>query len=155
MRYTFRHRLRLVRNRALFALVALGVVVTACDMVQDGGYLAEARSDCRVARVIDGDTVDLVCPGEPRERTRLVGFDTPEKVEPGCDAERQRALLAEQYLRSQLAAASEIEVRRLGLDRYGRRLAVLTLDGDDLAGRMIAAGHARAYSGGPRAGWCA
>lgn len=154
MKPGLRYRLSRVRNRGLLALLALGVVVTACDMVQDGGYLAEARSDCRVARVIDGDTVDLFCPGEPRERTRLVGFDTPEKVEPGCEAERQRALLAEAYLRGLIAGAAEIEVRRLGFDRYNRRLAVLTVDGDDLAERMIAAGHARAYSGGPRAGWC-
>lgn len=148
------YRLRKVLSRAVLVTMALALLVTACNRLEEGGYFAQTESGCRVIKVIDGDTIDLACPESSVERTRLVGFDTPEKFDARCDAELQRARLAEDYLRGIFAKADTIEVQRLGLDRYHRRLAVVTLDGRDLAEHMISAGHARAYSGGPRQGWC-
>ncbi len=119
------------------------------------GFGARTLDGCRVTRVVDGDTVTLWCPGAGLERTRLVGFDTPEKSSPGCASELARALQAEWHLRRLIATRSDLKVRRLGRDRYNRRLAVMELDGDDVARLMIEAGFARAYVGGPREGWCA
>lgn len=39
-------------------------------------------------------------------------------------------------------------------DRYGRLLAALALDGQDVADTLIAARLARPYDGGTRQGWC-
>jgi micrococcal nuclease len=39
-------------------------------------------------------------------------------------------------------------------DKYGRTLAVLTVNGEDVAGVMIGEGLARAYHGERRQSWC-
>ena len=108
---------------------------------------------CSVIRVIDGDTADLDC-GAGVERVRLVGFDTPEKGGARCRDEYQRALAAERHLRG-LLSAGEVRAERQGVDRYGRVLARVSAGGEDVAAAMIAGGHARAYAGGVRQGWCA
>ncbi|MBF9060808.1 hypothetical protein HKCCSP123_16625, partial [Rhodobacterales bacterium HKCCSP123] len=53
--------------------------------------VASAAPACRVVNVVDGDTVDMTCPGEGRFRARLTGYDTPESFEPRCAAEAQAA----------------------------------------------------------------
>ena len=120
-----------------------------------GLVVAPQGSDgCRVASVIDGDTVTLWCPETGWERTRLLGFDTPEKFSPGCVGEFTAALKAEWALRRAILDATELRVEMGRLDRFERRLASLMLDGQDVANLMIASGHARAYQGGLREGWC-
>lgn len=42
---------------------------------------------CAVARVIDGDTIDVVCGGIP-SRVRLLNVDTPERGQPGYEQAR-------------------------------------------------------------------
>lgn len=109
---------------------------------------------CRVTGVIDGDTVRLACPDRAEDRGRLVGFDAPEVFSPACAREWRLGMAATAFLRREIWAAGEIETRLRGTDRYGRLLVVLALDGEDVAQRMLASGHARAYSGGQREGWC-
>ncbi len=112
------------------------------------------RTDCQVARVIDGDTIDLDCAGEGLVRTRLMGFDTPEVFSPKCDAELALGNAATQALQHRVDGSREVLVAFRGTDRYGRRLARLSLDGTDVAQPLIAAGLARPYEGGRRDGWC-
>jgi hypothetical protein len=112
------------------------------------------RTDCRLARVIDGDTVDLDCPGQGVVRARLTGFDTPEAFSPGCDSELARGKAATRALDRHIRDAGEMRVAFQGTDRYGRLLARMTLDGNDVAGPMIAEGLARPYGGGARRSWC-
>ena len=57
-------------------------------------------------------------------------------------------------LRTLLMKSNRLEVELDGVDRYGRRLARLTIDGQDVAQRMIRDGHARRYAGGLRGSWC-
>lgn len=109
---------------------------------------------CRVLLVVDGDTVKLVCPGRGVQTARLLGFDTPEKFSPQCAGELIAAEQATWALRGMIFAADRLAVQHDGTDRYGRALVRLTLDGVDVARRMIRAGHGRAYSGGLRGGWC-
>jgi micrococcal nuclease len=116
--------------------------------------VAAGRPDCRVARVIDGDTVDLHCPGDGRLRARLLGFDTPEVFSPECPSELARGTAATQALERKIRASREIRVALRGADHYGRRLAHLSLDGRDVAGSMIAEGLPRSYYGGARRSWC-
>jgi micrococcal nuclease len=112
------------------------------------------RADCQVARVIDGDTVDIDCDGEGLVRTRLMGYDTPEVYSPKCDAELALGNRATQALERHINGSREVHVAFRGTDRYGRRLAYLSLDGTDVAQPLIAAGLARPYEGGRRDGWC-
>ncbi len=103
--------------------------------------------------VVDGDTVWIRCPKDGAMSTRLSGFDTPE-FKGACGSERMKAMAASYVLRWQIWTAGEIGLTPLGSDRYGRRLAVMSVDGVPVAERMIATGLARAYDGGRRAGWC-
>ena len=83
-----------------------------------------------------------------------MGFDTPEVFSPKCDAELALGNRATQALERRVNASREVQVAFHGTDRYGRRLARLSLDGTDVAQPLIAAGLARPYDGGRRAGWC-
>jgi endonuclease YncB( thermonuclease family) len=117
--------------------------------------LRPVTNGCRVAYVVDGDTVDFNCPGEGLMRARITGFDAPELYSPQCAGEAAAALASQAYLRWTLATAGQIKVVLGGTDRWDRRLAEVFVDGERLADRMIAAGHGRGYDGGARAGWCA
>jgi micrococcal nuclease len=122
----------------------LGDVVNAGVTGTDG---------CRIYRIVDGDTVGMHCPGSGFRTTRLMGFDTPE-MRGECGRELMLAVIARQALRWELWRAGEISVRERGEDRYDRRLAWVTVDGEPLSRRMIDTGLARFYGGGIRRGWC-
>lgn len=115
---------------------------------------SRADGQCRVTRVVDGDTVDMVCADTGRERARLVGYDTPEVFSPGCREELQLGTLATGRLTRLLARAETVEIRRMGFDSYDRRLVRLSIDGTDISQRMVAEGLAVRYNGGRRINWC-
>ena len=55
----------------------------------------------------------------------------------------------------QLIASGTARIIESGrLDKYGRTLAVLTVNGQDVAATMIGEGLARPYHGERRQGWC-
>ncbi|NKX43877.1 thermonuclease family protein [Roseibacterium sp. KMU-115] len=97
----------------------------------------------------------MTCPGAGRFRARLTGFDTPESHEPRCAAEAAAARAATDRLRALVRQAATVEARLGDLDRYGRRLVGLRLDGRDVGATLIAEGLAVPYTGGPRVNWCA
>jgi micrococcal nuclease len=136
---------------AVFGPVLFVVLFRVAEIAT--GYTTPATG-CRVTGVVDGDTVRLSCPGREENRGRLVGFDTPEVFSPQCASEWRRGVAATAYLRRAIWTADEIETRIRGTDRYGRLLVALYLDGENIAARMVASGHARVYHGGARTGWC-
>ncbi len=142
-------------RRAVWTLAALGLlglpVATAAVTTL---AVPRAAEGCRVLSVTDGDTLRLHCPARGIERARLTGFDTPEIFSPGCPGELLRGLRATWALRVMLWRAERISLVRQGEDRYGRALVFAAVDDVPVARRMIAAGHARAYGGGRRDGWC-
>ena len=101
----------------------------------------------RVARVLDGDTVDL----EDGRHVRLLGIDTPEtQFSPRAQVEGEDdpfAVEATEHLRR--LAEGELVTLKFGpepKDNYGRTLAYLELmDGTDLNAALLRAGLARAY----------
>ncbi|PCI51416.1 MAG: nuclease [Alphaproteobacteria bacterium] len=97
--------------------------------------------------VTDGDTVRL---GD--ERIRLIGVDTPEVRRPKCKAEKMLGDRATIYVKARLATAKDVQINRDGVDRYGRTLAHVVLDGEDLGKALIDAGLGMEYYGGRR-GW--
>lgn len=110
--------------------------------------------DCRVAGVVDGDTVDLACAGRGTMRARIVGYDAPELFSPRCAAERVAAERARQALASWAWHASSTEVAFLGRDDYGRELVDMRLSGQRVAEGMAEGGYGRRYLGGLRGSWC-
>ena len=92
----------------------------------------DAAGGCSVVRVVDGDTVDMACPGEGRFRARLTGFDTPESWNAGCPQEADLAAAATRRLRALVRQAATVDADLGGTDRYDRRLVGLRLDGRDV-----------------------
>lgn len=149
------HPKRIVKSVMLISLLALILVPGVADLVNAAlKPVAGEGGTCRILRVVDGDTVTLMCPEEGLESARLLGFDTPEKYAPKCLTEFVAAERASWALRTLIQKADRLALVHAGSDQYGRALVRLTLDGQDVARLMIKAGHARAYNGGPRGGWC-
>ncbi len=143
--------------RAVIAVSVVALVVV--PFLADGALavarpVASAAGDCRVLRVVDGDTVDLWCGATGFERARLDGFDAPELFSPKCGAELLAAQKAKWALRGMLLADGDLWMDRGGLDRYQRRLVTVWVGQVPLARRMIQGGYARSYGGGLRGGWC-
>lgn len=81
---------------------------------------AAAETGCRV---IDGDT--LRC---GRERVRIQGVDTPEKGQPGYEAAKERL--------RELTKGKRLHIERVAKDKYGRTVAKVTVDGEDVGKRL-------------------
>lgn len=101
-------------------------------------------------RVIDGDT--FVYGGE---RIRIADIDTPE-VHGRCPYETELAARATSRMRG-LLAAGPFELRALASgrdeDRYGRKLRIVTRNGQSLGDQLVAEGLARTWTG-RREPWC-
>lgn len=98
-------------------------------------------SPARVVRVIDGDTVEVVFRGRVLV-VRLIGIDTPETVAPG-QAVMCYGPEATRFTRSRLEGRwvhLELDVERV--DRYGRTLAYVWVDGELFNEVLVARGYA-------------
>jgi endonuclease YncB( thermonuclease family) len=112
-----------------------------------------------VIRTIDGDTflarVHLSPGVEPITRVRLRGIDAPE-LKAQCPEELRMAEAATDALHA-LLGEGEVTLSNIGPDKYSERIDadVATRKTPNVSSAMLAAGHARAYNGGHRNGWCA
>lgn len=147
-----RFYLKLVIGLAVAGLI---LIPTIADLVNAAMRpIASDQGPCRVIRVIDGDTVSLVCPEDGMQSARILGFDTPELYAPRCLGEFVAAQQASWALRTLIQRADRLELTHQGTDKYGRALVVLQVNGVDVAREMIRAGHGRPYGGGLRGTWC-
>ena len=119
----------------MHAVIFTGLAAGAgCHPVStvDGG-----RDTAIVSRVVDGDTVEL----EGNVKIRYIGIDTPEIDTQDCFAEEaktQNGLLV-------AGKTIEMEYDDPKLDRYGRTLAYVYVDGLFVNAKMVEQGYARAY----------
>jgi endonuclease YncB( thermonuclease family) len=119
----------------------------------------DVRHPVDVIRTIDGDTFEArvnVGPGlDLTTRVRLRGIDAPE-LKAACPQELQMAEAASDALRG-LLGEGEVTIFNIGPDKYqGRVVAdVATRRTGNVSAALLAAGHARSYTGGRRSGWCA
>lgn len=117
------------------------------DGVRSDGVGPVAAADIRV---IDGDTVEW-----QGVNYRLEGFDAPETRQADCEAEREMGEATASMLRSLILGANKIDVQvQPRTDKYGRGIARLLTDGEDVGQRLISQGLARSYDGGTRQSWC-
>lgn len=145
------------RRRGAQALVWLVIAAVAgllAPVADDArSRLRTMEGGCEVARVVDGDTVQLVCDGRRAERVRLTGFDAPELFSPQCPAEKRAAEASRDAL-ARLVEGRPVEVAFVGTDKYRRPLVDMRVGDERVATRMVAEGHGRRYLGGLRGGWC-
>ncbi len=98
--------------------------------------------------VWDGDTFRL-----GSERVRIVNIDAPEVGDGAkCAYEAMLGIDAKVAL-AELLSSGDVEINRDGKDRYGRTLAVVTVDGIDVGVQLIRIGVARPWAG-RRESWC-
>jgi endonuclease YncB( thermonuclease family) len=118
-----------------------------------------AEKNARVISVYDGDTLRAVASvwlgTEITTSVRLRGIDTPE-MRGKCAAEKARAIAARDALLELAPVGSVVVLTDIAPDKYQGRIVarVLLPDGRDVSTILLAAGHARAYDGGRRSGWC-
>ncbi len=141
---------------AWMVLVFAAVLMTLAGIAPPGvaaspsqpAAAAETSNVLIGVRVIDGDTV-----ASDGVRYRIANIDTPEMAAT-CDAERVAAQRATNRAVALISAARRIEMRPTGrVDRFGRTVAFISVDGADFGSRMIAAGLARPWRG-RREPWC-
>jgi micrococcal nuclease len=99
--------------------------------------------------VVDGDTLYYQA-----SKIRIADIDTPETHDAQCSAEQARGDAATQRLIA-LVNAGPFSLQSVDrdTDRYGRKLRVLTRNGESLGGVLVDEGLARWYEGGRRS-WC-
>lgn len=99
--------------------------------------------------VIDGDTFWLA-----GEKVRIADINAPETHQAQCAAERQLGEAAKLRLLALLNAGPVLLVDMpRSRDRYGRRLAVATRNGESIGARLVAEGLAEPWRG-RRSSWC-
>lgn len=129
------------------------------EMVWKRAGNPDVRHPVDVIRTIDGDTFEArvhLWPGlDLTTRVRLRGIDAPE-LKASCTQELQMAEAATVALRGMLGEG-EVTIFNIGPDKYSGRVVAeaATKRTASVSSAMLAAGHARAYGGGHRSGWCA
>lgn len=153
-RRAVRRRVRSPWRQVAILALAAAALVGGREWATAAWSSATGSQSCSIGRVVDGDTVKVWCPDKGMFSARLLGLDTPEVSSPRCISEYLRGTRATWSLRKRIWLADDVRMVFGGLDRYGRRLTRLYLDGRDVAHAMIAAGLARPYDGGRRRSWC-
>jgi endonuclease YncB( thermonuclease family) len=121
-----------------FLALALGFAIAAVPVFLEAGRaIASDVYYGRVERVIDGDTISLLTNDYERLRVRLYGIDTPEKGQSWGKAATSAL--------SGLIAGREVRVVVEDVDRYGRQVGLIYLDGQNVNHWMVAQGHAWVY----------
>ena len=142
------------KNRALRGLtlpLQLRAKMIGGGMFVSGfmGLITSAQLDpisAHVERVIDGDTIHVRVEGK-RYTVRLIGVDTPETKHP-TRAVQYFGQEASAFTKAALEGKTVLlQKDRTGdtVDRYGRWLRYVLLDGQNFNARLIRDGYAHAY----------
>lgn len=119
--------------RRYFFVIFIGLLVGFSWIPTSFPHKYPAR-DCIA---IDGDTIHcelyLGLGISSRKRLRLLGVDTPE-LRAKDNAERIKAQEAKEFVQNKLNTAKDIQVvnKQGKLDKYGRVLVIMYLDGQEL-----------------------
>lgn len=124
---------------SLFHAISVGLLLSLAAVIGQQGIIVK-----------DGDTVRWAF-----VNWRLVGFDAPEVRQARCPRERQLGQEATVRLKALVASQPTRLVPMLRLGKFGRPLARLLIDREDVAVIAQREGWGRPYHGrGKRRGWC-
>jgi len=125
------------RVRRVVGLVALGLAVTTWlggELRASFGEVLPAARSGSVERVVDGDTLRVVDGDGQRHTLRLLGVDAPESGQDG--GAEARSFVADRV------CGGRVTWREHGADRYGRSVASVEVDGEDLGLLLVRHGMA-------------
>ncbi len=129
-------------KKPLLATLALAFSMAICALPADAARPAGAKQQTGVvSRVVDGDTLWLArASGGKPLKVRMTGIDAPEICQAGGVAARD-ALAGKVLGKSVVIAVPTARSR----DDYGRVLAAVELNGDDIGRWMVRSGQAWSY----------
>lgn len=113
-------------------LVVLAVAILSADLAA-----SDEPHRWRIVSVHDGDTITALDETNTQRRIRLQGIDAPELGQPFGRVSRDRL--------AALVKGKTATMHGHGNDRYGRLLASVDIDGDDMGHRLVAEGLAWHY----------
>ena len=121
----------------------LALLTTAVGYAQALRELVGASFEAKVVSIIDGDTIDVVAAAHRRTmRIRLEGIDAPERGEPFNDVATRSARV--------FLFNKNVRINGRDVDRYGRLVARVSVQGEDASLELVRAGlacHYTKYSG--------
>ena len=102
----------------------------------------------------DGDTCYVTINGEDT-KIRLLELDTPEISKPKCDQELEWGLQARDYINNLIENAKTIEIKtEYQKDFFGRTLAHLIVDEEDVSSLLVKNDLGVVYKKGHKMNWC-
>jgi micrococcal nuclease len=143
-------------------LILIFVPLVACDTRPVVLSTDQAARPLRVQAFHgchDGDTCTVSLADLPplfgqHINIRILGIDTPE-LNAQCEREKSLAQQAKALTESTVRQGKQIEITDVLRDKYFRILGRLVVDGEDLGSKLLAAGLAVPYNGGPKIkDWC-
>ena len=132
--------------KKIFRAIFVGLILFSQPIA-----LAQAMPICgdgrHVTCIVDGDTFWL-----DRTKYRIADIDAPEVGRPRCQAELERGQRATVRL-AELLDDGRFEVQPTGLDKFGRTLAIVNIDGRSIGIQLVRERLAHVW-GGPDRSWC-
>ena len=113
-------------------------VISSAALLFVLGVHAAALETVTIRRCYDGDT----CTTSTGEKIRLACIDTPEMK--GKRAQPERARAARDHLQA-MVVGKPVSHRRITVDRYGRTVGELFVDGMNVQQAMVASRHAEIF----------
>ena len=132
------------------ALAAALIFSPAAPAAWAGPKFGLCGAGVSVNCIVDGDTIDV-----SGVRIRMIDYDAPEIGKPKCASERALGEKAKLRLRD-LLNAGQVNIAPLGSrdeDKYGRKLRLVTVNGQSVGNVLIAEGLAWPWEG-HRHDWC-
>ena len=91
----------------------------------------------KVVGIADGDTITVLRDGHEQVKIRLYGIDAPESGQPFGKASKQNL--------SSMVHGQSVQIEVMDTDRYGRTVARIFVDGEDVNAAQLRSGHAWLY----------
>jgi micrococcal nuclease len=151
-------------KRSLVLLTATAVCLVACTANSVVSLHPPEPPSAIVAKVVDGDTIDVMFANGSTDRVRLLGIDTPETFQTfswndpldyggitntEC-LDRWGQLATQRTTEMLLGQTITLEMDPIAGERgfFGRLLAYVVVGGEDFNARLVREGYARVYTEG-------
>jgi len=131
-------------------------ILKTCSLDDHDTSYAGLCTKAKVCHVYDGDTIRIRFFDRDalvQKIVRLMHIDSPEmkpikanRTQESVDAEKKAATAARDFL-TRLVLNQIVDVKLYGIDKFGRELAELELDGKLIHNIMVEEGHAVPYEG--------
>jgi len=94
--------------------------------------------DGKVVGVSDGDTITVLSADKTQHKIRLYGIDCPEKAQDFGQKAKQ--------FTSDMVFGKVVDVEAIDIDRYGRTVGMVSINGQSLNEELVRAGYAWVYN---------